>query len=157
MTDLRKAAIQAVRQFGVLRYFPSEPDARELVVHLLCAMASTPEQIFWLATQMVNVVGEWQGPKEVRGIFCSHFRPADGVEMDSTHPAFNAEAGERKTLAAPPRLLLTGGEYKEPFKISPELIAKCEMPKDQQSKPKTRLQKTLGELQTIERLKEMGA
>jgi hypothetical protein len=122
-------------------------------------MCSSPAEIAWLACEMVNVVGEWNGPKELRGVFCSRYRPADGIEMDSTHPAYTADAGEQRSLEAPVRLMLTAApdqQNHEPFKIDPRILAKFELPPEERRKPRTRLDNGLAGRSIAQRLKDMG-
>jgi hypothetical protein len=78
-----KSAIKkAVEDFGILRYFPVDAGTRVAVMSLLEQMVRTPDQLAWFGRTMINEVGEWHGPKELRGVFCTRFRPKDGVEVD---------------------------------------------------------------------------
>lgn len=74
----------AADELGCLRFYPSNPGAKLGIMKLLNAMVSTKPQLDWLVSTMINRVGEWKGPKELRGVFCSKFRPADGIEGDCT-------------------------------------------------------------------------
>jgi hypothetical protein len=47
---------------------------------------------------MIDEVGEWQGTKELRGVFCTRFAPADGVEADcAAGSRFSPEALEGRS------------------------------------------------------------
>jgi len=79
---MKNAIRKAAGELGMLKYFPSDPLAQAAVMALLERMVSTPEQLAWLVRTMIDEIGEWQGPVELRGVFCSRFRPMDGVEAD---------------------------------------------------------------------------
>lgn len=95
-----KAIIEAISEMSCLRFFPSDAGARTAVAKLIDRMARTAAEVRWLTATMVDQVGEWQGPKELRGIFCQRFAPADGIEAASTHPKFSPEANETRSIAA---------------------------------------------------------
>ena len=109
---------KAVEDFGCLRYFPNEPGAREAVMELLERMVESPEALRWLVRTMIDEVGEWQGPMELRGVYCTRFPPADGVEAWSSCGKFSPEAIESRAaiesakyraLPVPNLRLLVGG------------------------------------------------
>jgi hypothetical protein len=52
------------------------------VMKLISQMVATQDQLTWLVGVMINQVGEWHGPAELRGVFCNRFKPADGIEAD---------------------------------------------------------------------------
>jgi hypothetical protein len=97
---MKAAIIQAVAKLGALTYFPSEPGARQALMELLGRMVSTPEQLDWLVRTLVDRVGTYPGPAEIRAVFCTRFRPKDGVEVWSALPGFTAADSERKYIAA---------------------------------------------------------
>lgn len=78
----------------MLRYFPSDAGARAGIMGVLARMVETVEGLQWLVRTMVDEVGEWQGPKELRGVYCTRFRPADGIEAWCAQGKFSAEAIE---------------------------------------------------------------
>lgn len=90
----------ALAQFSMLRYFPADEMAHESIVLLLRRLCGTRERLMWLISRMVDHVGYWPGPAEVRGLFCTRFRPADGVEADCTLPGYTAADGEATTERA---------------------------------------------------------
>lgn len=102
---MKDAIVQAVRRMSILKYFPSDEVARVEIMRLLDRLVSTPEQLDWLVNALIDEVGEWPGPKEVRGIFCTRFPPKDGVETDAEHSKFSPIAMEaRQLLAEPPKV-----------------------------------------------------
>ena len=95
MTRMEHAIKKAVGEFGMLKYFPSDATSKAGVMELLERMATTPEQVAWLVRTMIDQVGEWKGPKELRGVFCTRFNPADGVDVDCLEtPGFTPDALE---------------------------------------------------------------
>ncbi len=94
-------AVAAASRFKVLRYFPADESGIVIaeVAKLLCRMVSTPAQLDWLVQTMIDQAGEWQGPTELRGVYCSRFKPADGIEADClTTPGFTAVAAEMRAI-----------------------------------------------------------
>jgi hypothetical protein len=98
MTRMEHAIKKAVGEFGMLKYFPSDAASKAGVMELLERMVRTPEELAWLVRTMVDRVGEWRGPKELRGVFCTRFAPADGVDVDCLEtPGFTPEALEGRS------------------------------------------------------------
>lgn len=89
---------EAVIDLSLLRYFPSEPGTQAALIRLLAKMCPHKQALTWLVDTMVNRVGEWKGPAELRGILCWKFKPADGIEAESVTPGFRGEDGEQQSL-----------------------------------------------------------
>lgn len=113
----------AVGELGMLRYFPSDAGARAGIMGVLARMVETVEGLQWLVRTMVDEVGEWQGPKELRGVYCTRFRPADGIESWCAQGKFSPEAIEGRaalesagyrSLPTPNLRLLVQPESEEP-------------------------------------------
>jgi hypothetical protein len=71
-------------ELTLLKFFPSETPARIALAKLVAGMASTHEQVEWLVTRTLSLCNEWPGPKVLRQIFCSKFKPADGISVGPT-------------------------------------------------------------------------
>jgi hypothetical protein len=82
MRPTKDQITNAVAALGALSFFPSDAPARAAIMQLIERMVYTKEQLDWLVTTMIDRVGEWKNPKEMRGVFCSRFKPADGIETD---------------------------------------------------------------------------
>ena len=96
-----------------MKFFPSDPGARDAIVAIVGEMAQTHEQVEWLVRRMIAIYPEWPGPKEMRACFCSRFRPADGIEALSA--VYGDEGGfppdpevERLKLSSNSQRLITG-------------------------------------------------
>ena len=92
---------------GTLKFFPSDPDARLGIAQEIASMASNEAQVEWLVAQVAKIYTEWPGALEIRAVFCTHYRPADGAEASlgtssAAYPALCAEeAAARPQLTAP--------------------------------------------------------
>jgi hypothetical protein len=88
----QKQIFAAVGRLGALAMFPSDPAAREGIMRAIERFVNTVEELKWLVETMMDKVGVWHGPTELRGVFCSHFKPADGGEDTRcvTTPGFTA-------------------------------------------------------------------
>ncbi len=107
---------KAIASLTLLRFFPAEDIARASIMELLSRMIGTVEQLDWLVVTMIDRVGEWPGPKELRGVFCTRFKPADGIEAWCSLPGFTAadsEATHAAMLPAAPVRLLESGEREQ--------------------------------------------
>jgi len=90
----------AVEELGICKYFPAGDGERKAIMRLVRAMVGTKQQLDWLVSVMVNKVGEWRGPVEFRGLFCSRFKPADGIEGDCANtPGFTPGELEAKSIS----------------------------------------------------------
>lgn len=79
MRPTAKQITDAVADLGMLQYFPSDPATRRAIMRELAAMVGTADQLVWLVGAMKRI-GVWEGPAEMRGVFCARFAPRDGVE-----------------------------------------------------------------------------
>lgn len=87
----------AITMLSLMRYFPSDTAQVAALGLFLERLCGDRDRLQWLVEQLVNHIGEWPGPAEVRGLFCSRFRPADGQEADCTLPGYAAVDGEAKS------------------------------------------------------------
>lgn len=82
MVNVKRTA-EAVARMAMLKYFPSDPEARAALVGMACEIASTDAQVDWWVRRMLVLYNEWPGPKEMRACFCSRYKPKDGIEARS--------------------------------------------------------------------------
>ena len=85
-----KKATDIVGRLAVLPYFPAatEKDARAEIVLIACKMAGDIDRLRWLVSRACEVWDQWHGPRELRALLCSRFRPADGIEADTALKRF---------------------------------------------------------------------
>lgn len=121
-------AIAAVDQFEVLTYFDRvKAPARLKIAEMLMAMVNWPEsrvqrngygpipyihpvdRLKWLIGAMTNgQYNEWPGIAEVRGVFCSRYTPADGINAYATNPVY--APSEDPIIPEPPKYLPQPGD-----------------------------------------------
>lgn len=95
--------IEASRALAILQFYPVDPAAREQIMLLLSRLATTKERLDWLVETMIHRVGVWRGPVEMRGVYCSRFRPADGVDGNCREtPGFTPEEIEAENTRGIP-------------------------------------------------------
>lgn len=97
---LDNAIMNAMADMGMLRYFPSDEFTRSSIMALIRRMASTPSQVYELARRVTAHYNEWPGPLELRGVFCTFAKPADGVEAYVTSVGTLEAAIEQRHLTA---------------------------------------------------------
>lgn len=90
----RKDIESALTKLAMLRYWPADPATRGQIGLLLAKMVPSMEALDWLVDTLLNRVGEWPGPKELRGLLCWKFRPADGIDAVCALPGFTPMDGE---------------------------------------------------------------
>ena len=90
------------RWAGTIRFFPSEPEARFGIAEALVKMVSTEDHLRWLVSRLPELYTEWPGLLEVRAVFCTRFKPRDGVEaaLGTGSPAFASLCPEDQDLKA---------------------------------------------------------
>ncbi len=94
--------LAVVEELDALVYFPQVPPrARLLIAEEIVRMIGGADLFFrgqphsprmrlnWLAGELLLRVGKWEGVQEMRGVYCSVFKPADGVDVYSSHAAFS--------------------------------------------------------------------
>lgn len=91
----------ALDELSLLKFFPSEPGARAALLRMLCQMVAGPTELRWLIDTVLRYHNEWPGPLELRGIYCTHYKPKDGVEADVTSGRMLGELEERALEAEP--------------------------------------------------------
>lgn len=83
---------RAVQTISAMKYFPiTDPGVKTEVLDLLGHMVDTAENLEWLRVTCRDKVREWPGLAEIRAIYCTSHRPADGIETVSAIPGFRGE------------------------------------------------------------------
>jgi hypothetical protein len=57
------------------------------------------EALEWLVAELVNHVGEWPGPANVRSLLCQRCKPADGIETGCGIPGYTPEDCEARAIS----------------------------------------------------------
>jgi hypothetical protein len=116
---------RACDNLAMLPFFPVE--ARAAVMRLLATMCPSKQALDWLITETVNRVAKWPGPAELRGLLCTRYDAADGVDGYCSLPGYSAAEMEAKAIERHEQLKVGGWEAerltqlaagKEPLRIS---------------------------------------
>jgi hypothetical protein len=94
----------AVDDLSTIPFFPNE--SRAAVQTFLAKICPHREAVAWLAAEATNRVRTWPGLAEIRGLLCTKFDAADGIDGYCTLPGYTAAEMEAKHL-----------EHHEQFKV----------------------------------------
>ena len=83
MTLTPEAAAVAVSRLALMAFFPGDPDTRSAMIWALLQFVETEEQLDWLVARALKLYTRWPGVGEIRALYCSRFKPKDGVESYS--------------------------------------------------------------------------
>ena len=79
-----ESIVDIVMELSILPFFPAEDAARIAIVRMVGAMAANEDQVRWLVNIMTSgAFSKWEGPAELRAVFCMKFKPKDGIEATS--------------------------------------------------------------------------
>jgi hypothetical protein len=71
-------------ELTMIPFFPGDEGARAGLMRMVCAMATHEDQVRWLVDRVLQLYGsKWPGPVEIRAVFCSKYKPADGINAHS--------------------------------------------------------------------------
>jgi hypothetical protein len=121
---------EAVCRMSVIPFFPAGEVGIDTVQKFIESMVGTTEQLKWLRDTTLNNMRKFSLP-ELRGIFCTKYRPADGIEgvgmetpgfMESDLEQAYHDRESRKweeTIAEWKREKLLEGDTSEPVPLPP--------------------------------------
>ena len=72
--------IDAVAEIVALPVFPRRTTSGGAIMALLAKLVDRPNRLRWLVDTVVNYVGEWPGPAQLRALYATRYPPADGIE-----------------------------------------------------------------------------
>jgi hypothetical protein len=101
-----QAISRCVGTLSMLKFFPAEAGAREAIMHLIDRMASNVEQVLWLEEAASVQFNDWPGPHDLRCLFCTRWKPADGHEA-------NFPVGHRISMENEMRAIEESNDYKK--------------------------------------------
>lgn len=87
----------AISDLSMCKFFPTDAATQAAIGRLLAKICPHREALLWLVDTMVNRVGAWNGPMELRGVLCWKYKPADGIEATSSTIGFRPEDGEQQS------------------------------------------------------------
>lgn len=78
-----ETAAAGVAKMALMAFFPGDPDIRAALVSVLMDTVETDEQLDWLVNRALRLYGKWPGVAEIRALYCSRWKPKDGMETYS--------------------------------------------------------------------------
>jgi hypothetical protein len=120
MQDLftERDLVDAVDELAMLPFFPTE--SRGAVMALLGKMCPYRTALRWLVAEATNHLDRWPGPAELRGLLCTRYDAADGVDQWCSLPGYRAEDAEEKHYEQH-KQLLAGGYAEESLALVRQL------------------------------------
>lgn len=90
---IRKADLErAAGTISAMKFYPTADEGVRLeVMDLLAHLCGSAEDLEWLRTTLRDKVREWPGLAEIRAVYCTSKRPADGIEACSGLVGFRGE------------------------------------------------------------------
>ncbi|HZF23988.1 MAG TPA: hypothetical protein VE030_11055 [Burkholderiales bacterium] len=78
-----ETAAAVVGKLALMAFFPSDPEVRAGLVAIFIEMVETDEQMEWLGSRAMRMFARWPGVAEIRALYCSRYKPRDGLESYS--------------------------------------------------------------------------
>jgi hypothetical protein len=116
----------AADELAAIPYYPREESARMAVLDALMRFVAGPSELRWLVRTAIDVMDKWEGVAQLRALYCTRFRPADGIEgVACTLPGFRPEdmesaffrrqieESERRALPSPEDTKITPEEREQ--------------------------------------------
>jgi hypothetical protein len=106
---MKEQIAKAVGELAAIPYFPADEHARRAIMQQISKFVDCPNHLRWLVNAALNTMRHWDGIPELRGLYCTRFKPADRIEADCHLPGYSAndcearhalEAGTRAALPA---------------------------------------------------------
>ena len=79
-----ETATAAVAKMALMAFFPGDADVRAALVSVFMEMIDTDEQLDWLVNRALRLYARWPGVAEIRALYCSRWKPKDGMETYSS-------------------------------------------------------------------------
>lgn len=121
MPDISKEDLErACDDLAMLPFFPVE--ARASVMHLLAKICPSKKALVWVVAEASNHWQKWHGSAELRGLLCTRFDAADGVEGHCSVPGYTAADAEARYLAQHEQLKAGGWEAERLEQLAPGVM-----------------------------------
>lgn len=83
---------------SVIPYFPGDSAGQALVMRELAKFVTNAHELRWLVDTAASSMRAWAGLPDLRGLYCTRFRPADGREEHCTLAGHTPEESETRFL-----------------------------------------------------------
>ncbi len=105
---------KAVEFMGSIKFFPKESGAQEGIMRSLSDFVCDQKQLEWLTKTAVNFMPEWGGVTQLRALYCTRWKPLDGLEGGfCTVPGYTPNDNEGRAIEAPSQMALPAGTPSE--------------------------------------------
>ena len=94
MKPTKEQLASAVEELAAIPYFPQGAGAKVAIASQIAKFVGQANQLRWLIDSALNAMPEWKGIGELRGLHCTKFKPADGVEGWCTLSGYTPEDSE---------------------------------------------------------------
>lgn len=116
----KAAAAACIGRMSLLKYYPSDPITSTALIELVMDLCEYADQAEWLGKRVRDFYREWPGAHEIRAVFCSKYRPKDGV---NAYSAVYVDGIPSERESAP--LAILGASQKQlEAAISPEVAVR---------------------------------
>ena len=110
----------AVEELAAIPYFPQGAGAKLAIAVQLGRFVDNNQKLRWLVDSAVNAMKEWKGVAELRGLYCTRYKPSDGIEADCSLAGHTPEEGEmqyaQQIYSSPYKELATGAPFESEIK-----------------------------------------
>ena len=78
----------------LIPFFPRTAAGQAAIISALESFVSTVDELNWLTNTAINHMREWSSLAELRGLYCTRYKPRDGRQEYSSLPGFTAADSE---------------------------------------------------------------
>lgn len=116
----KKDLSAAVNELSAIPYFPQAHGAKLAIAVQLGRFVGNNRKLRWLIDSAINSMKEWRGVAELRGLYCTHYRPEDGKEATCALPGYTPEDNEaqnaQQIYSSPYKELAAGTPFQAEIK-----------------------------------------
>src|SRR5258706_12940211 len=94
------SAVQSMT--SMIPFFPKDDIGQKIITASLAKFVNTQDELEWLTVVACESIRDWDkggGLPELRGLFCTRFKPADGITQYCTTPGYTATDLEAQFFA----------------------------------------------------------
>jgi hypothetical protein len=97
--DMKFVCSQVELLLRILGFFQPDAAVTAKIAEQIVEFANTEREVEWLVDTAIARWPRWLGVPELRALYCTRFRPKDGVEMDcASTPGMTPQELEQKSL-----------------------------------------------------------
>lgn len=78
-----QALLVAAGRLLAMPFCPADELVKMAILDELPEIVEDDDQLRWLIARVLKLYNQWPGLSEIRAVYCSKFRPRDGVEVYS--------------------------------------------------------------------------